>query len=49
MQKLRTMIHMDAGKEQCIVAYGTSLTEGGVWLDELRSFAGTVSRTCNRN
>ncbi|RAP73748.1 SGNH/GDSL hydrolase family protein [Paenibacillus montanisoli] len=37
MGNFQTIRQLDAGKEQCIVAYGTSLTEGGVWVDILRT------------
>ncbi|MCJ8013004.1 SGNH/GDSL hydrolase family protein [Paenibacillus sp. KQZ6P-2] len=37
MCALRTIGQLDAGISQCVVTYGTSLTEGGAWVDELRT------------
>jgi acyl-CoA thioesterase-1 len=34
---LHTLQNLEDKKPQCIIAYGTSLTAGGVWVDALRS------------
>lgn len=35
MPSLQTMLNLENGKSQCIVTYGTSLTDGAVWVEDL--------------
>lgn len=37
MQSLQTILNLEAGKNQCIVTYGTSLTDGAAWVKDLKA------------
>ncbi|OCT15209.1 hypothetical protein A8709_13995 [Paenibacillus pectinilyticus] len=37
MHALKTIANLEAGKSQCIITYGTSLTDGAAWVEDMNT------------
>lgn len=34
---MKTILHLEDGRSQCIITYGTSLTDGAAWVEDMRA------------